>query len=102
MIQTYVIGGIGEKKSNGGTQWFQQDRVYFMGDLALCLPAYLTSGSYLYLVEEDKGCSCENIVINDRGFLSSDIQITNGICPPLRAETHGNLPKVIVKIGNNK
>jgi len=23
-----VIGGIGEKKSNGGTQWFRQDRVY--------------------------------------------------------------------------
>ena len=23
-----VIGGIGEKKSNGGTQWYQQDRVY--------------------------------------------------------------------------
>ena len=24
----YVVGGIGEKKSNGGTQWFQQDRIY--------------------------------------------------------------------------
>lgn len=23
-----VVGGIGEKKSNGGTQWYQQDRVY--------------------------------------------------------------------------
>lgn len=23
-----VLGGIGEKKSNGGTQWYQQDRVY--------------------------------------------------------------------------
>lgn len=23
-----VIGGIGEKKSNGGTQWYQQDRIY--------------------------------------------------------------------------
>jgi DNA (cytosine-5)-methyltransferase 1 len=24
-----VIGGIGEKKSNGGTQWYQQDRIYY-------------------------------------------------------------------------
>lgn len=23
-----VIGGLGEKKSNGGTQWYQQDRIY--------------------------------------------------------------------------
>lgn len=23
-----VIGGIGDKKSNGGTQWYQQDRIY--------------------------------------------------------------------------
>jgi site-specific DNA-cytosine methylase len=23
-----VIGGIGEKKSNGGSQWYQQDRIY--------------------------------------------------------------------------
>ena len=23
-----VIGGVGEKKSNGGTQWYQQDRIY--------------------------------------------------------------------------
>lgn len=23
-----VLGGIGEKKSNGGTQWYQQNRIY--------------------------------------------------------------------------
>lgn len=57
MIQTYVIGGIGEKKSNGGTQYFQQDRVYFMGDLAMCLPANLPSGSYLYLVKGNESNS---------------------------------------------
>lgn len=26
--ESKVIGGIGEKKSNGGTQWYQQDRIY--------------------------------------------------------------------------
>jgi DNA (cytosine-5)-methyltransferase 1 len=29
-----VIGGIGEKKSNGGTQWYMQDRIYD-GDTAI-------------------------------------------------------------------
>lgn len=27
-MKAKVIGGIGEKKSNKGTQWYQQDRVY--------------------------------------------------------------------------
>lgn len=27
-MKAKVIGGIGKKKSNGGTQWYQQDRVY--------------------------------------------------------------------------
>ena len=28
IIEPQVIGGIGEKKSNGGTQWYLQDRIY--------------------------------------------------------------------------
>ena len=44
--QPQVIGGIGEKKSNGGTQWFFQDRVY-EGDNAVTVtsefnPYYVT------------------------------------------------------------
>ena len=27
-VAAVVVGGIGDKKSNGGTQWYQQDRVY--------------------------------------------------------------------------
>ena len=44
-----VVGGLGEMKSNGGTQFYQQDRVYMMGDLALCIPSNLPSGSYKYV-----------------------------------------------------
>ena len=47
------VGGIGEKKSNGGTQYFQQDQVY-KGDIALAEPAQLPGGSYNYIVEEAK------------------------------------------------
>lgn len=28
VVEPKIIGGIGEKKSNGGRQWYQQDRVY--------------------------------------------------------------------------
>lgn len=44
------IGGFGEKKSNGGTQYYQQDRVY-MGDIALAHLANLPGGSYMYIIE---------------------------------------------------
>lgn len=36
-----------------------------------------------------------DIIINDRGFTNNPPQISYGICPTLRAENHGNLPKVI-------
>lgn len=47
----HVVGGLGEMKSNNGTQFFQQDRVYDSKHLALALPANLPGGSYRYLVE---------------------------------------------------
>lgn len=42
------------------------------------------------------GYGMENIIINDRGFVNKSPQISYGICPTLRAENHGNLPKVII------
>ena len=48
--ETHCVGGLAEeKKSNGGTQYYQQDRVY-KGDIALALPANLPDGSYKYIV----------------------------------------------------
>jgi DNA (cytosine-5)-methyltransferase 1 len=44
-----VIGGIGEKKSNGGRQWYLQDRIYY-GDYAI---AIATSFNPYYLVGEN-------------------------------------------------
>ena len=42
-----VIGGIGEKKSNSGTQWYQQDRIYdnktAISISTCCQPYYLDS-----------------------------------------------------------
>lgn len=47
-----VLGGLGEKKSNKGTQFFQQDRVYSSDGCAVCHPSQLTGGSYKYLVND--------------------------------------------------
>ena len=41
----------------------------------------------------------ENTVINDRGFKDKEPQISQGYAPTLRAESHGNLPKVVEKVG---
>lgn len=40
----------------------------------------------------------ENTVINDRGFKDKEPQISQGYAPTLRAESHGNLPKVVEKV----
>lgn len=41
----------------------------------------------------------ENAVINDRGFKDKEPQISHGYAPTLRAETHGNLPKIVERVG---
>jgi hypothetical protein len=47
------------------------------------------------------GYGMGNIIINDRGFTNKSPQISYGICPTLRAESHGNLPKVIINENNS-
>ena len=49
-IKPKLIGGIGDKKSNGGTQYYQQDRIYDSESIAMAHPANLTSGSYYYQI----------------------------------------------------
>ena len=34
-----VLSGIGERKSNGGTQWYEQSRIYDSGKVATAIPA---------------------------------------------------------------
>ena len=48
-----LLGGLGEKKSNGGTQYYQQDRVYDGRGIAMCHPSSIPGGSYRYLFEYD-------------------------------------------------
>ena len=48
-----LVGGVGEKKSNNGTQFYQQDRIYSSDTVAMAHPAQIPGGSYMYAVEEE-------------------------------------------------
>ena len=50
-IKPKLVGGIGDKKSNGGTQYYQQDRIYDSESIAMDHPANLPGGSYKYLIK---------------------------------------------------
>ena len=67
------VGGLtDEKKSNGGTQYYQQHRIYY-GDIALAMPANLPNGSYMYIVKEKKIICCKLDKMPD-GKLIHDIK----------------------------
>ena len=92
-----VIGGLGEKKSNGGTQYYQQDRVYY-GDIAMCHPSQIPGGSYNYLVEEPTICRMvgrnpDNPTDRTPGLPTEQMLEPNseGICNCLTSVTKDNL-----------
>ena len=72
------VGGIGEKKSNGGQQYYQQNRVY-QGDIALAHPASIPGGSYRYLVEEPMALDEQNQYIRKDGCVGTIM--TDGSSP---------------------
>lgn len=47
-----LVGGIGEMKSNGGKQFYQQDRIYDGNGVAMCHPENLPNGSYNYQLND--------------------------------------------------
>ena len=54
-IKPKLVGGIGDKKSNGGTRYYQQDRIYDSESIAMAHPDNLPGGSYKYLVKDKLG-----------------------------------------------
>lgn len=49
-IKPELRGGLG---SIWGTQYHQQNRIYDSTKIAMCLPANIPGGSYMYLVKEN-------------------------------------------------
>lgn len=60
-----LLGGIGEMKSNNGTQYYQQDRVYSADGVAMAHPANLPDGSYKYAIDE------QNKLVRDDGTIGT-------------------------------
>ena len=97
---TKCIGGLSaDKKSNGGTQYFQQDRVY-KGDIALAMPANLPGGSYKYLevkqATKDGAIKCKVGGCYDASFPDSTtprgrVQQGGDITPTITAEGSENI-----------
>ena len=54
-----LLGGIGEKKSNGGTEWYQQDRIYDSD----CIAAAITTHFLPYYTENKKEGSMSKLRI---------------------------------------
>ena len=97
--ETKVIGGLGEKMSNKGTQYFQQDRVY-KGDIAMAQPAQLPGGSYNYLLEEEKTIEKDCIHVKQatkKGYIECpvgdcfDASYPNSALRRGRVQDHGNV-----------
>ena len=90
-----VIGGIGEKKSNGGTQWYQQDRIY---DNNVAISVTTAFNPY-YKVDEPKIQKvCQ---LDGTHEQSGRVYSTNGISQTVMSNSHGNTsggytaPKVV-------
>ena len=97
---TKCIGGqSADKKSNGGTQYFQQDRVY-KGDIALAMPANLPGGSYKYIEvkQATKGGSikckvggCYDASYPDSTTRRGRVQNGGDVTPTITAEGSENI-----------
>ena len=75
-----------KKKSNGGTQWYQQDRVYSGSEdiISMCLPASIPGGSYWYALDiQSVGTVSPNSLIGGR------VIGIDGTCFTIMAGTHG-------------
>lgn len=92
--KTRVVGGVGKKASNGGTQYYQQDRVYIMGDVALALPAQIPGGSYNYM--EIKVIGRMDHTVDHTLESANRVYDRGGCCPTITTGTGGGImPKVI-------
>lgn len=54
-IKVVLWGGIGDKKSNGGTQWYEQNRIYNSEGLGAAIPAESSFHPYYAKKENEMG-----------------------------------------------
>lgn len=100
IVECVCLGGFGEKKSNGGTQWYQQDRICQMGDVSMCLPSQLPGGSYNYLevkkMGTKDGCNMLGTMeLNGSLEIASRVYGSDGLCPCQNAHAGDTVPKFL-------
>lgn len=99
-IKPRLVGGIGEMKSNGGVQFYQQDLVYSSKHIAMAHPAQLVGGSYKYTVE-----NCVQIGKLDRPTIhdfSNRVYSIHGLARTLMGEGGNHNDKAGQYLINNR
>lgn len=96
-IKVNQLGNFSESKRNNPNT----NRVYDKNGLSPALNTMQGGNRQPMIIEEfykdmDMG-NYEDVIINDRGFKEKSPQVAVGVSPTLRAETHGNLPKVVAR-----
>jgi site-specific DNA-cytosine methylase len=91
-----VLGGIGEKTSNGGRQWYMQDRIYDNNiaiSIATCFNPYYYIGGNM---NDDKKI---NVIGNysPSGHDASRIVDENGLAPTVK-ENHGTVTATVSRL----
>lgn len=85
-----VVGGIGEKKSNGGRQWYQQDRIYEDG-VAISVT---TAFNPYYAISEPRIIREEPLEREGWHEHAKEVLSTEGLCRTLCAQSNNTLTKI--------
>ena len=85
-----VVGGIGEKKSNGGRQWYQQDRVYDDG----CAISVTTAFNPYYAVSEPKIMREEPLEREGWHRHAKEVLSPEGLCRTLSTQSNNLATKI--------
>ena len=67
MIEAKVVGGVGKKSSNGGCQFYLQNRIYY-GNIAV---AIATCSNPYYLIEERRPDEIQNQKTDTKGNMET-------------------------------
>lgn len=98
MRKVKVIGGFGEKKSNRGTQWYLQDRIYDTEGISTALSSF-KSDYWIFIRKEDNMDNKRKIEkvgnISPSGHHNGDVYSTKGISRTVCARDWKDPVKII-------
>jgi site-specific DNA-cytosine methylase len=90
VVEPKVVGGIGEKKSNGGRQWYQQDRIYDDN----CAISVTTAFNPYYATHEPRIIREEPLERDGWHEHAKEVLSTEGLCRTLCAQSNNLVTKI--------